>query len=356
MKHHPTRHTWTFVLLIGLLFIAVPALTQENQLPDTLTLSYDEGKGLFDSEEILNVTVKFDVTEFMRQKPDEYMDAVITFYRSPDDSVSYDIRLRSRGERRKELCSFPPIRLNFKDTKTIYGDIDSMTNIKMVTHCNSPSTYDEYVMKEYLLYKIYNMFTENSFRVRLMNIKYIDTGVRERFYSKYGFLIEPMDLLEERLGVFELENVKLRYTHLVPDELDRMAVFQYMIGNTDWQVITFHNIKLVKSVDEQLGIPIPYDFDYSGFVNTSYAVPAELFPIENVRQRFFMGACRPDSTYRRIVKEFVDNKDEIYDLIEGFELLDNKRAKQATHFLDGFFRLCEKYRIVNKFRMECEDK
>lgn len=356
MKKHPGMKQWLLLLAAGLILNYLPALSQENIAPDTVTLSYEVGRGLFESEDVLDVTIRFDVTEFMRKKPEEYMDAEITFYQSPDDSVSYDIRLRSRGERRRELCSFPPIRLNFKDTRTIYGDIDSMTNIKMVTHCNLPSSYDEYILKEYLIYKMYNLFTEYSFRVRLLRVNYIDTGSRGRHYSKFGFLIEPMDLLEERLGVFELENVHLRYNQLVPDILDKMAVFQYMIGNTDWQVLTFHNIKIVKYLDQQLGIPIPYDFDYSGFVGASYAVPAELFPIKNVKERFFMGACRPDSVYRALAQEFLDKKDEIFHLKDRCELIDERSAKRINDYLVGFFRYCENGRIIGKFRQECEDR
>ena len=356
MKEHFTFRTTLLIMLIGLLFYYMPAQAQEKSIADTLVLTYEEGEGFFDNEEVLDITIKFDITRFMREKPDEYMDAVITFYHSPDDSVCYDIKLKSRGERRRELCALPPIRLSFKNTSTVYGDIDSITNIKMVTHCNSPSSYDEYLLKEYLLYKMYNLVTEYSFRVRLLRIKYIDTGARGKYYSRRGFMIEPMDLLEKRLGVFEIENVYLRYNNLVPDILDRMVVFQYMVGNTDWQVITYHNIKIVKPVDQLLGIPIPYDFDYSGFVNTTYAVPAPVFPIKNVKQRYFMGACRPDSTYEKIIGEFMDNKDKFFHIMDGCELLPEKSAKRINDYLVDFFRLCENKRIIKLFRMECEDR
>lgn len=323
-------------------------------MPDTLTLNAKAGEGLFDTDEVLDVSIRFDLTEYMRKKPDEYMDAVITFYNRPDDSVSYDIRLRSRGERRRELCAFPPIRLNFKDTKTIYGDIDSMTNIKMVTHCNSPRTYDDYVLKEYLIYKMYNLVTDYSFRVRLLNIKYIDTGSRGRFYSKYGFLIEPLDLFEQRLKVFEIESIHLRYTDLVPEIIDRMSIFQYMIGNTDWQVISFHNIKIVKGREQLKGVPVAYDFDYSGFVNTSYALPAKITDLEDVKQRYYLGPCRPDTTYQRILGEFMDNKDNFFGVIDNFELLEERSKKFARKYLEEFFNLYQRDRILYLLKLTCD--
>ncbi|MBS0011862.1 MAG: hypothetical protein KFF49_10660 [Bacteroidales bacterium] len=356
MKKTPGLKT-VFLLLTAAVFLySLPIVARESRPSDTLTLSLEQAVGLFDTEEVLDITIKFDVTEYMRKKPDEYMDAVITFYNAADDSVSYDIRLRARGVRRRELCTFPPIRLNFKNTSTIYGDIDSISNIKMVTHCNTPSSYQNYVLKEYLLYKMYNIVTDYSFRVRLLRVKYIDTGDRGRFYSKYGFLIEPMDLLERRLNVFEIENIYLRYENLVPDLLDRMAIFQYMIGNTDWQVISYHNIKIVKGRDQEKGVAIPYDFDYSGFVNTSYAVPSELFEIKNVKERLFLGACRPDSTYRRIIGEFEDKRDNFYSLKDRCELIDERSARYVNDYLDSFFKLCERDRLVNIFLMQCKDR
>lgn len=356
MEQKLRLRTGLLIILSGFLFNCTPAFPQDDTLPDTLTLNQDEVEGLFDREETLDISIKFDITEYMRKKPDEYMDAVITFYNDVDDSVSYNIRLRSRGERRRKVCAFPPLRLNFKNTNTIYDDIDSMTNIKMVTHCNLPGAYDGYVLKEYILYKMYNLVTDYSFRVRLLRVNYIDTGKKGRFYRKYGFLIEPMDLLEKRLNVMELENIPLRYNSMVPDMLDRMAIFQYMIGNTDWQLITYHNMKIVKKIDEQQGIPVPYDFDYSGFINASYAVPHEMFPIKDVRQRFFMGPCRPDSVYRKILQEFKDNKENFYAIKDNCELLNDRTARYVNNYLDGFFNLLEKDRLIDIFLLECVDR
>ncbi len=344
------------LLILLMLFLTeyCPAMANKGSLSDTLTLSLDAVPGIFESEEILDISLRFDITEFMRKKSDkEYMDAVITIYNSADDSVSYDIKLRARGVSRRKLCSFPPIRLNFKDTRTVYGDIDSMKNIKMVTHCNPAHPYEDYVLKEYLVYKLYNLVTDYSFRVRLLRVKYIDTGNRGRFYSKYGFLIEPLDLLEQRMDVFEIENVPLRYSDLEPDVLDRMAIFQFMVGNPDWQVASYHNIKIVKNRYQRKGVAVPYDFDYSGFVNTSYALPAEALNIENVRQRVFQGACRPDSTYLRILKEFMDNKENFYEEIDKCSVLDDKTKNYIVRYLDSFFKLYERDWIIDMLNMTC---
>lgn len=341
-------------VLVILLVACFPGVFAQVNAGDSRAEIKEQVPGIFEGREVFDITLKFDVTEFMRKKSDEdYLDAEIIFHYSESDSASYDIKLRARGERRRELCRFPPIRLNFKDTKTIFGDIDSMKNVKMVTHCNMAKVYDEYVMKEFLIYKMYNYITDYSFRVRLFRVNYVDTGRRGRNYQKYGFLIEPLDLLEKRLNVFEIENVPLKYDDMVPDILDRMTIFQFMIGNPDWQVASYHNIKVVKGREQMKGVPVAYDFDYSGMVNTSYALPAEVLEIENVRQRVHLGACRDDTTYARILGEFMDNRENFYKTIDNCIYLDENSKNYMIKYLDSFYDLYNKDRIISMLKMTC---
>ena len=44
--------------------------------------------------------------------------------------------------------------------------------MKVVTNFRNSEAYDEYVLREYLCYKIYNAISPVSFRVRLLKMKY----------------------------------------------------------------------------------------------------------------------------------------------------------------------------------------
>lgn len=312
-------------------------------------------EGIFEGEEIIDVSLHFDVDRFMREKSDqEYMDALMTFFSGRDDSVSYDIKLRARGNSRRKICDFPPIRLNFKDVETVFGDLDDMSNVKMVTHCDQAKSFEDYVLKEYLVYKLFNVVSEYSYRVRLLKVRFIDTSEKQRNFHKYAFLIEPMDLLEERLEVFEIESVILTYEDLIPELLDRMTLFQFMIGNTDFQLATYHNIKVVKRADELKGVAIPYDFDYSGFVDTHYSVPGEnQEEMINVRQRKYMGACRSNSSYEQMLTEFLEHQADFYRIIEEFELLSEPAARYIKGYLDGFYDMFENNRIKRSLKRSC---
>ena len=115
----------------------------------------------------------------------------------------------------------------------------------------------------------------------------------------------------------------------------RLAVFQYLIGNTDWSVKALHNIKLL-SVPGSAPIAVPYDFDYSGLVNASYAVPPAHLPLSSVTERYYNGHCRPEQEILSILAEWKGLKTRIDEILRDFPLsLDEKN--RALNYLQTFF-------------------
>ena len=209
----------------------------------------------------------------------------------------------------------------------------------MVTHCANSRLNLNYVLKEYLAYKIYNLLSPYSFRVRLVKVKYVDTGRKNKEYDTWGFFIEPEDLLAERLDALP---VKLDYPGLSqtdPEVTGIMTVFNYLIGNADYSVTSRHNVKLLrlKDLGKMNPVPVPYDFDYSGLVNAHYAIPGDNLGITSVTQRYFLGPCRSEEDFRQIFSYFFGKKEEIYQLIESFEYLDERERNWAIAYLDEFF-------------------
>jgi hypothetical protein len=117
------------------------------------------------------------------------------------------------------------------------------------------------------------------------------------------------------------------------------AVFQYMIGNTDWAVSALHNIVLIR---DSAGVvyPVPYDFDWSGVIWTPYAQPDSRLGIANVRQRIFRGTCRAPDELKTLFVRFNRQKDAIYALYRGMasEGLEAKRIEQALDYYDEFYK------------------
>ena len=66
------------------------------------------GMNLFASEELLEMTLSFDIREFIGTKNrSKYQDATLTMKESNGDSITQQIKLKARGEMRCSYCSFP---------------------------------------------------------------------------------------------------------------------------------------------------------------------------------------------------------------------------------------------------------
>jgi hypothetical protein len=345
-----------FLMSISVLSLSAQTDTLINPLEVADTLNQDFG--LFKNDDVLNLSLRFDITSYKRKKPkEEYMKAVLTYHLSDKDSINKEIKLKSRGEMRNGYCDFPPIRLNFKKADFKKEDIRKITTMKLVTHCEYGN--EENLLKEYLIYKLYNVLTDLSFRVRLVNIEYINTYKKSKPVKAYAFFIEPIDMLAERTNAIEVTTVNITQKDIYPEMMDRVAIFNYMIGNTDWAVPNQHNVKVLtkKTFDgSTLGMIVPYDFDYSGLVNAHYAVPVEDMGIKSVTERLYLGICRGEETYKKEVKEFIDRKEEFYKVINEFPLIKEKTRKDMIEYLNSFYdEFDSRNTIIDKMLSRCKN-
>jgi hypothetical protein len=229
---------------------------------------------------------------------------------------------------------------------TVFED---QNKLKLVTYCRDMERYQEYVIQEYLVYKVYNILTDTSFRVRLTHITYKDMGKDNPRAENYGFLIEDIDDLAARLGGEETDRLLQVHDMCDHPSIDRFTLFEFMISNVDWNVgkPLMHNVKLI-TIGSSLPIPIPYDFDFSGIVNTNYAAAPPNLPIQSVRQRLFRGYCRPKGEYEKTIQLFLDRKDKIYALYENCPYLDEKVIKSTLKFYDKFYDIITDPKQIRK--------
>ena len=164
----------------------------------------------------------------------------------------------------------------------------------------------------------------------------------------YGFLIEDIDDLAKRNGMKE-------YNDSIPNqevcnrvELDRLMLFQYMIGNLDWSIPYRHNFKLIANKDKALPIAIPYDFDFTGMVNTSYAQPPADIDVPTVRTRVFRGLCRMEEGYDATRDYFQEIKPEVYAIYQDSEYLSDKSMTYAIKYLDNFYKVLDNPKLFDQ--------
>jgi len=328
-------------------------LSSLGEVTDTI-----QNEGFFDTDVPLKITLKYDITSFIKNKNKaEYMDAELIIYKDNEAPVTKNIRIMARGNFRKGQCFFPPLFLNFKTDAIERTELQGMNKIKVVTHCTSGKNNDMTVLKEYLAYKFYNVLTEKSFRVRLADITYIDTGKKKRQYQEMGFVIEPVELVAKRNNCVLVDPLVVRGVNILEEDADRSALFQYMISNTDWRFKSGHNTKYMKSLTDLTPkvIPVPYDFDFSALVDASYAFPQSWSTSESLFQRDYLGYCRGnDEEYLKNIRFFVSKQEKIMNTIATFPYLPASEIKDISKFIDGFFEsISDEKSILNKLKNQC---
>jgi hypothetical protein len=347
------------ICLVTFLFSPVIGQNDSTGVQSSAKVSKHKSFGLFEDDKLLEITLRFDMKTYTRAKPKEdYLKAEITFHLSKTDSINENIRLRTRGELRNQICFFAPIELNFKKADFGYSDLNKISKIKLVTQCNLSGADEDYVIREYLTYKLFNVFSDTSFRVRLLKVNYIDSENKRKPVRQYGFFIEPIEMLTARTNSTYVKSQNLTQKSILPKEMDRVAIFNYMIGNYDWAVPRQHNVRVIKPLvlaDVQLGIAIPYDFDFTGLVNADYAIPAEITGTSTVRERIFLGVCRSREVYLKDLEQFLEKKEEIYSVINEFPYLNARAKKDITVYLDSFFDQCYgRKEIIDIFSNSCK--
>jgi hypothetical protein len=353
----------SFLYLLCILFLTEFQAAGQNKtenVKQNKPIATGKNIPLFNSDKLLNVTLNLDLTSFSKKpsKGDAF-DAVMTIHFSETDSVNINTIINYRGTSRFQICSFPPMQLNFKPP--LQSGSGRIKKLKLITHCEPGILSDEYILREYLVYKMYNILTDTSFKVRLLKVKYIDSKKNKKAITKYGIFVEPIELLAERNNATVVKSPNLIQQHIEPAVMDRVAIFNYMISNWDWSVTGQHNVAVIKKNTyggSDLGLAVPYDFDLTGVVNADYAIPPAYLGIENIRERLFYGICRSKEVYQEDLKKFLSKKEELYSAVNDFPELNQRSKKDITTFLDQFFDKLQKQKsldtMVELFLYNCK--
>ena len=285
------------------------------------------------------LTLTTDLTTLLSKKEDGNQPAVLSCKNDGFDCFQMNIKLSPRGKTRKKYCSFPPLKLDFNKEDLLTRGLNQIDHYKLVTHCKEDETNEEILLKEFVVYELYNLLTEKSLQAQLFKIKYIDTGKKMNNFEKHGFLIEPIDELCLRLKCEQLKDPNQKLKSIDADQYKLLTLFQYMVGNTDWNLSKKHNIKLIKQ-GKGNPIPIPYDFDYCGLVNAHYAVPHPQLPIKNIRERLFQYRSK-DPDLEDALNIFLKQKETLLTYCQNFEYLDDSAKSDLINYIESFYTIIE---------------
>ena len=298
------------------------------------------GGPLFDSDEVLDVDLRGPLAETL----DDGTTRKARAFSLTVGGTEVPVSVRVRGKSRAEVCSFPPLRLDFAPGAAEGTPFAGQGKLKLVTHCKGVPGYDQNVLEEYAAYRMFAMLSEVAYRPRLLRIRYVDTDRPNKTPQvRYGFLIEPAAQLAARVG-----GEVARVPHVVKSRLDQkqaalVFVFHYMIASTDWSLVTAgsdehccHNIDLVR-IDDALNV-VPYDFDLSGLVAPKYARRNATAGVRAVRSRRYRGYCIDNTFLVDALQSLLDHEAAFQSLLQALPGADAGETQRREEFLARFYR------------------
>ena len=344
------KPTDRFTSLIYLFLLTWPGLTtaqttsptQEGAAPADSSSAKGKLADLFLSEDPLTFTLTAQMQRIVTDRTKPANDSLsvkhparLTYSNAANgDNVSLPLTLLVRGNFRRNAnnCAFPPLYLDFPKKQTKGTLFAKQNKLKLVTHCQA----EDYVVREYLIYKLYNVVTDLSFRARLARVSYVDSLRKRQTETRWGFLIEDEDDVAKRNG---LKEFKGEIEGNVADTLSmaRMAVFEYMIGNIDWSVFYRHNIRLASGPGFSKPAVIPYDFDHAALVDAPYAHALEPDNTTGLPERQYRGPLYPGWLLKKVFDEFNTLKPQFYAIYQTDKRLNRAYVKQTIRFLDAFY-------------------
>jgi hypothetical protein len=312
-----------------------------------------EKRPLFASHEPLALTIKADLKAMNKDRTENSASLYPGTITVGSGTAAIPVELSSRGHfrLRQGSCSWVPIRVHFKKKEAAGTIFDGQSSLKLVTHCRDNDDFEQHVLREYLPYRIYALVSPIAFRARLAKITYVDAAGKP-MTTRYGMFIEDDSDVARRAQARSIELPRIGFKDLEPESLTTMSLFEYMIGNTDVSIVKLHNVKMMVN-EQRVIIPVPYDFDFSGLVDTIYANPDPKLGIASVQERLYRGPCRPDAEIDPIIAKFRAKQADVLALYDSLPDLNAGYRKRAKSYLESFFSSIEHNEIKRALASGC---
>ena len=361
--HSDRNHRKTTILvLVGLLFTAHQVFRAETARAASAVSDKAKPAKLFASDATLALTLTAPWQDFMRDKTTKKAyPGTLEYADESGAKHAMPVTFQPRGHNRLKVCKLPGIKLVFEKNAVEDTPFRGNKSLKLSTHCSDGERWEQYPIREMLAYRIYNLVTERSFRVRAASVTYVDSAGHSSDGPHFGFLIEDDSEMAKRNDLKKLEVPKLELEQLEPLEASRFSLFEYLIGNTDFAQLSgpspdrcCHNAVLISADAQSKVYTVPYDFDSSGLVDAHYAVPSPVLHIATNRERVFRGFCANNATLETARGEFLRLQPQILELARTDTRLTDKSREWVNYYLTtGFDVLRDDGRFARDITGKC---
>jgi hypothetical protein len=337
------------MLLLAFTSCAATLAVEDDQWDEYLPHS---GLSIFDMinrQEVVEMTIVTSLDSLiLHRKGDDYQPAGLSYVNESGIQLTYDVKIKPRGKFRRSICDFPPLKIKFAKSQLEAAGLSNLNELKLVTHCLDDKARGEgLVMREYLVYRLYNELTPNSLRVQLAKITYQDDKNKDYKVTRWGFLLEDEEELAKRRGGELCKDMGQSIGDYNVSQEKIVSLFQYMVGNTDWNAEMLRNVELMRGSDGKL-IPVPYDFDFSTFVSAPYARPNMDVGQKSMKQRIFMGLSTSAKDLYSTFSYFRSKKDGLLDMVYNFDHLDTETREAMLLYLEDFFKIIAREEVAQE--------
>ena len=300
-------------------------------------------KPLFASDDQIHISIQAPLSSLIRNRESNSTIAG-TIVDPNGQSLPITLALRGITRRASDVCDFPPLRVEFPVPPPATSMFAGQKKLKLVTHCKNSPNFQQYVLLEYSAYRLLNLLSQKSFRVRLASIDYKDADGRP-IISRVGYFLEPLSDLAHRNGMNPTHaGERIPASMLNPIDAGRYALFQHMIGNHDWSMRAgpvgsecCHNAELIGPPGAGQVSPVPYDFDFSGYVDPPYATPPAELDISDVRQRLYRGYCFHNDGTIAAARQMRAARPQMMAVLSSIPGMEAKTQARAAAYLNSFF-------------------
>lgn len=323
----------------------------------------DNGLPLFADDSTLELSIEGPMRRLYRERRDRPdLDGIVRYLDENGVEIVLDVELTARGNTRLDICTFPPVWLNFRRSQLDGTIFAGQNRIKLVTLCRERDSYRDYLAQEYQVYRAYNAATEHSFRVRWLTVDYVETeGRRPSTTTEAAFLIEEDWEVADRAGLDAITVESIGVEQLDAPRAALLSVFQYLIGSTDWSPIAAvpgdnccHNTKLIGPEGREDGrIVLPYDFDQIGLINTEYARPSPTVGIRSVTTRLYRGYCAHNEHIADAVETLLAKRDDIEAALLLGEVSDRRRESAVSYLSESFEIISDPEQVQEELLDQC---
>ncbi|PKQ60873.1 hypothetical protein BZG02_17915 [Labilibaculum filiforme] len=344
----------SLILLLLIYSVSASAISKKDR--DSLLLL-----PLFKNDQLLKLELKADFSCLLNDVGENRDYHKCQFKLDDHDNLSgikIEVEVMTRGNfrRQKQNCNFPPLRFKFPEKAIVGTEFEGQSKLKYVSHCQSNlGGFEQNTIKEYLIYKMYNLIEAHSYRVRLSQILFIDSITKDSI-KRYGFFLEDRNDVAARNGKSVLHYKNIKQYNMLRTNIVKLSLFQLMIGNSDWNVERLHNIDILSVDENSIPMAVPFDFDWSGIINQAYFTLDPAIAPDAKYKRKYKGFRWSDKDLELAFSDFYELKEPFLNLILECKYLNKESKLDVSEYILKFYDLIASPKDVKKYILKNSPK